>query len=80
MTSSNVLLFPGRAYDTTNFVVLGIQTVRQVTQGGGQNPPPPALPDSEKPGLFRVKAGGGGGGLRGLDHQIHIYIYIYICI
>ena len=59
MMSSNVLLFSGRVFD----VVSHHQILRSLalkkgsyTRGGGRNPPsPPAVPDSEKPALFRVK-------------------------
>ena len=61
MTSSNVLLFPGRTFDivgTTKFYGHW-PSYREVTRGGGggERNPPPALPDSEKSGLFRVKRG-----------------------
>ena len=53
MTASNVLLFPGTAFDTTKFYGHWPLSM-EVTQGAGWNPPPLALTDSEKPGLFRV--------------------------
>ena len=55
--SSNVLLFPGRACDIVRHHKFHGHwpSNREVTWGGGQNLPPLALPDSEKPGLFRVK-------------------------
>ena len=47
----NVLLFPGRAFDIVpNFMAIDLQTRKLHAP-----PPPPALPDSEKLGLFRIK-------------------------
>ena len=37
-----------------NFMVIGLQ-IRKLHRGGGIRPPPPAVLDSKKPGLFRVK-------------------------
>ena len=37
-----------------NFMVIGFQ-IRKLHGGGGQNPALPAVLDSKKPGLFRVK-------------------------
>ena len=49
MTSSNVLLFSGRTFDTTKFRGHSSSN-REVTRGRGvESAPPPALPDSEKP-------------------------------
>ena len=60
MTSSNILLFPGRAFrhsmTPANFMVIGLQIGKLHSGGGGgRNPSLAALPDSEKPDLFRVK-------------------------
>ena len=52
MTSSNVLIFPGRAFDTTKFHCHWSSN-REVTHWAES--PPRGLPDPEKPGLFRVK-------------------------
>ena len=58
MMSSNILLFPGRVltwYDATKFQGHW-RSSGEVTQGGGGGIRlPPVLPDSERPGLFRVK-------------------------
>ena len=58
MTYENVIvmispdvLFPGRTFDKFHGHWL---SNREVTQGGGGGNLPPALPDSEKPSLFRV--------------------------
>ena len=52
MTSSNALLFPGRAFDTTKFH--GHWPSNGKLHRGAEFTPP-VLPDSEKSGLFRVK-------------------------
>ena len=59
MTSSNVLLFPGRTFDKSmtppNFMVIGLQVGKLHREGTGENLSSLALPDSEKPGLFRAE-------------------------
>ena len=54
MMSSNVLLFPGRAFDITKFHGHWSSN-KEITQGGGGGRNPPAVLDFKKPGLFRVK-------------------------
>ena len=39
-----------------NFMVIGFQ-IRKLHRGAESAPPPPAVLDSKKPGLFRVKTG-----------------------
>ena len=53
MTSLNILLFPGRTFDIVwyHHVYGNWPSNREFTRGD-----PPALPDFERPGLFRVKA------------------------
>ena len=59
MTSSNVLLLPGRAFDIVshypNFMVIGLQ-IGKLHRGGEADGirPPVRFTSSEKPGLFRV--------------------------
>ena len=56
MTSSNVLLFPGGSFDIVYETMKfhgHWSSNREVTRGRGIRLP--VLPDSERPGLFRVK-------------------------
>ena len=68
MTSSNVLLFPGRAFDIVRHhqISWSLAFKRGSYTGGGIRPL--ALPDSKKPGLFRVNR-------CDLYHTILLYCY-----
>ena len=61
MMSSNVLLFSGRAFDVVShhkiFMVIGLQRWKLHRGAGAESAPRPAVLDSKKPGLFRVKIG-----------------------